>query len=132
MENLMDYVCMGLLFGVYVFTMAVDCERFEGLDMSEVRQGLAKTFLRMRRARVEAGQWLLLVCSARMVIWMVGIPLVNVFCMLVQSDVRYRMVLATEGEQWVVSGLCLLLLILYMVERKMKRRMMEEWEEGNE
>ena len=55
MENALGYICMGLVFMVYMLTMLVDCERFEELKISEVRKGLAKTFLRMRRMRVVAG-----------------------------------------------------------------------------
>ena len=132
MDNALGYICMGLVFIVYMLTMLVDCERFEELKISEVRKGLAKTYLRMRRMRVVAGQWLLLVCTGRVVCWMFGIPLVNVFCMLVQTDVRYSMELVTESELWLVNGVCLVLLILYIIEKKVKNRMMEEWaEEGN-
>ena len=52
--------------------------------------------------------------------------------MLVQTDVRYSMELVTESELWLLNGVCLILLILYIIEKKVKNRMMEEWaEEGN-
>ena len=110
----------------------VECETFEELKMSEVRGDKAKLFLRMRRIRVLFGQGVLLICSVRLLSYLLIIPSVNVVLRIMQSELRYKMDLASTGEYWFLGVVCSALLIIYKVETKVKNRMIQEWEEeGN-
>lgn len=129
MENLLAYITFALLFLVFRLTILTDCETYDDIDVRKVKYGLVRTFLRIRRFRGTVGFYLLCICGFRFAGVLILVPVLNFVCQIIQTDIRFSQVLATNGELWAVSGISALLLALYGVERRVQGQMLEDFHE---
>lgn len=129
MENILAYITFVLLFLVFRLTLLTDCETYDDIDIKKVNCGLVRAFLRIRRFRGTVGFYLLCICGFRFVGVLILVPVLNFVCQVIQTDIRFGQVLATNRELWAVAGLSVLLLALYGVERRVQRQMLEDFHE---
>ena len=129
MEYTMDWVCFVLLLLVYRITILVNCDTYNGIQVSELKNDNGRLFLRMRRLRVMIGKMTLLTCSVRIGFCYLVIPLANMISRLFRTDIRYVLNLASTGEQYFIIGICSVILLGYILEKRIWKRFIRELEE---
>lgn len=130
MDDLLFYIVMGLLILVFRYTSIVDCEQFSELEIKEISSRKCRVFLRLRRYRIQVGHYLLCLCGFRMAIVYVLIPVINFFCWMFGSDLRYASPLANNTEYCIVGIVCTVLLVIYAKERYLMKEIMKEFDEA--
>ena len=128
MENYLNYITFILLFLVFRMTLFVHCETFGDIEISQVKTGLPRLFLRLRRFRVTAGFYLLCICAFRLLFVLAVVPILRVTKdNLVRLSFEYA--LCHQRSTWFVAVSCIILIVIYCIERHIQRMMFKQFHE---
>ena len=129
MENYLNYITFILLFLVFRMTLFVHCETFGDIEMTQVKNGLPRLFLRMRRFRVTAGFYLLCICAFRLLFVLAVVPILRLILKITSSSYLLDIPSATNGELRFVAAACIVLIVTYYIERHIQRMMFKRFHE---